>query len=85
MIDEYLGKKLKSNFVFGFSQNHFFNKKVQNRPRFSDMIHPIELKLFIQVLDSVLGAAFYCFEKYFTVDFWHTLQKSSIQNKHAFF
>jgi hypothetical protein len=49
------------------------------------MAHPIELKPFIQVLYSVVGAYFFIFfEKYCTVDFWQTLQKTSIQ-KHMHF
>ena len=60
MIDEYLGK---SNFVFGFSQNQFFHKKVQNRPRFSDMLRPIELKFFPQILDIVADGSFFLFQK----------------------
>ena len=63
MIDEYLGKKLKSNFVFGFSQNQFFHKKVQNRPRFSSMLRPIQPKFVSQILDTVCQGGYFLFQK----------------------
>ena len=75
-------KKSKFNFVLRFSQNRFFTKTVQNRPRFSGLIHPIELKFFLQILEILLGAYFF-FEKYCTIDVWQTLQKKlSLKKMH---
>jgi hypothetical protein len=81
---KYLAKNRNSILFCVFLKTIFFTKKVQNRPRFSALVHPIELKFFLQILETLWGAYFFfCFEKYCTIDVWQTLQKKlSLKNMH---
>ena len=40
----------------------FSVEKLQNRPRFSDILRPIEVKFFSQILDTVWGVGFFRFK-----------------------
>ena len=56
---KYLAKNRNSILFYVFLKTIFFTKKVQNRPRFSAPVHPIELKLFFTDTRDTLGCLFF--------------------------
>ena len=80
----FIGKQRNFVFLSRFSGNLVFEQKSAESPPFLRHGTSDRAETFIQVLDSVLGAYFFCFEKYCTVDFWQILQKMLYPKKHAF-
>ena len=56
---KYLAKNRNSILFCVFLKTIFCTKKLQNRPRFSAPVHPIELKIFLQILETIWGEYFF--------------------------
>jgi len=71
--------------VVRFSQNTILCEKMQNRPRFSVIHGPIELKIFLQLLDTVWVGEFFLFQKILLWWFLEACTKIALIAKQAFF
>jgi hypothetical protein len=80
---KYLAKNRNSILFCGFLKTIFWPKKVQNRPRFSAPVHPIELKIFLQILETIWGVYFFLFWKILYYRYLADVTKKFVAEKHA--
>ncbi len=80
---KYLAKNRNSILFCVFLKILFFTKKVQNRPRFSALVHPIELKFFLQILETLWGVYFFLFWKILYYRCLADVTKKVVAEKHA--
>ena len=72
-------------FFRAFLKINFLGKKLVFRPRFSDMVREIELKLFLHILVTIWGGYFFLFQK---ILYWWVLAaftKTALVKKQQFF